>query len=107
MDIVPSLDHLFQQIRGDVRGRHDAGVHVHASGLVHAEGPLVHDSKPVLRGIDTGQAQGGQLAQTMAGHGHRVDTKGREVSSHGVFHGEHGRLLPPGLLKVLLSIVEQ
>ena len=27
--------------------------------------------------------------------------------AHGVFHGKHGRLLPPGLLKVFLSIAEQ
>jgi hypothetical protein len=107
VDIVPSPDQLFQPIQGSVRGRHGAGVHVHGSGLVHAEGSLVHNSKPVLQGKDASQAQGGQLAQAVAGHRHRVNTKRDEVSGHGVFHGEQGRLLPPGLLKVLLPIVEQ
>jgi hypothetical protein len=107
MDVLPAMEHLPQQIHGGVRGRHRAGVQVSGGGLVHAEGPLIHNSKPVLHGIDTRQAQGGQFAQTVAGHSHRVNTKGDEVSSHGVFQGEHGRLLPPGLLKVLLSIVEQ
>ena len=62
---------------------------------------------PSSSGIDTRQAQGGQFAQTVAGHSHRANTKGDEVSSHGVFQGEQGRLLPAGLLKVLLSIMEQ
>ena len=43
----------------------------------------------------------------MAGHSHGVNAKGYEVTSHGVFHGEHCRLLPPGLLKVFLAIMEQ
>ena len=36
-----------------------------------------------------------------------MDAKGEEVSSHGVFQDEQGRLLPPGLLKILLAIMEQ
>ncbi len=96
-----------QQVQGGVHGRHDAGVHIHSRGLIHAEGSLVDDAEPVLQGIDPGQTQGGQFAQTVPGHSHRADAQGDEVSSHGVFHGEQGRLLPPGLLKVLLSIVEQ
>jgi len=106
MDILPAKQHLPQQIHGGVRGCHGAGVQVSGGGLVHAEGPLIHNSKPVLRGIDAGQAQRGQLAQTVAGHSRRMDTKRDEVSSHGVFQGEQGRLLPPGLLKVLLPILE-
>ena len=78
-----------------------------AAALSMQRALYVHDSKPVLQRIDAGQAQGGQFAQTVAGHSHRVNTKGDEVSSHGVFQGEQGRLLPPGLLKVLLSIMEQ
>jgi len=52
-----------RQIEGRVHGRHDAGVHVHGSGLVHAEGLLFTIRNPFLRGIDTGQAQGGQFAK--------------------------------------------
>ena len=96
-----------QQVQGGVHGRHDAGVHTQRRGLIHAEGSPVDDAEPVLQGIDPGQTQGGQFAQTVPGHSHRVDTQGHEVASHGIFHGEQGRLLPPGFLEIFLLIVEQ
>ena len=75
MDILRRIpDHLLQQVQRDIHRRHNAWVHMHGCGLVHAQRPLVHDAKPVFKGIDTGQAQGGQLAQAMARHGHRMDT---------------------------------
>ena len=108
VNILPILNnHLVQQFQGSVRGGHDAGISVQGGGLVHANCPLVHDAKSVLQGIDTGQAQGGQFAQTMAGHGHGADTKTDEVLSHRVFHGEQGRLLPPSFLKILFPIMKQ
>ena len=74
-----------------------------ARGLVHAPGPLADDPETVFPGKDPGQAQGDDLTHAVSGQGCGFDPEGEQLAGHGILQSEQGRLLPAGLLQILLS----
>ena len=106
MDVTALGQLLLQDLPGHVHGDHGAGIQTQTRGLVHALGPLVDDAEAVLPGKDPGHAQGQDFPHAVSGHGRRLNPQGEQLAHHGILQGEQGRLLPAGLLQVLVLGVE-